>query len=109
VFSVLFGARFLALQLSLGVSSFRGYMKVFMTSIIVYNTYLSALGKHHVDAYIKEVGLPACFLYTGNFYENMIFRQHVRYNKDTQVIEFQQPIIKEDTKCLFLSQLVGLY
>jgi hypothetical protein len=84
-------------------------MKVFMTSIIVYNTYLSALGKHHVDAYIKEVGLPACFLYTGNFYENMIFRQHVRYNKDTQVIEFQQPIIKEDTKCLFLSQLVGLY
>lgn len=62
-----------------------------------------APGKYHVDAYIKEVGLPACFLYTGNFYENMVLRQHVHFNRDTDVIEFQQPVIKKDTKCLFVS------
>jgi hypothetical protein len=27
-------------------------------------------GKHHVDDYIRQQNLPACFLYTGNFYES---------------------------------------
>jgi hypothetical protein len=58
------------------------------------------LGKYHVDLYIKEIGLPACFLYTGNFYENMILRNHVRYNAETQEVEFHQAVIQEDTQCL---------
>jgi len=59
-------------------------------------------GKYHVDAYIKEVGMPACFLYTGNFYENMVLRQHVTYDKEADKLEFHQPIIKEDTKLAML-------
>lgn len=27
-------------------------------------------GKHQVDDYIRRQGFPACFLYTGNFYES---------------------------------------
>lgn len=57
------------------------------------------IGKYKVDAFIREIGLPACFVYTGNFYENMVLRGHVTYNRDAQTIEFRQPVIKEDTKC----------
>lgn len=57
-------------------------------------------GKHAVDGYIKEIGLPACFLLTGNFYENMTLRGHVTYNKETDELEFRQPIIREDAKCV---------
>src|SRR4051812_3427860 len=59
-------------------------------------------GKHHVDDYIREVGLPACFLYTGNFYENMILRGHMRYHEETDSFEFRQPVILAKTKCGFL-------
>jgi hypothetical protein len=52
-----------------------------------------------VDAYIKEIGLPASILYTGNFYENMVLRGHVTYNKDKDLINFRHTVIKRDTKC----------
>ena len=56
-------------------------------------------GKYHVDAYIKDIGLPASIFYTGNFYENMVLRKHVTYNRDSDVIEFRHTVIKKDTKC----------
>jgi len=59
-------------------------------------------GKYHVDAYIKEVGLPASILYTGNFYENMVLRNHVTYNKSNDVIEFRHTVLKRDTKLAML-------
>jgi len=59
-------------------------------------------GKYHVDAYIKELGLPASILYTGNFYENMVLRNHVTYNKAIDVIEFRHTVIKKDTKLAML-------
>nr|WDY78973.1 NmrA [Ganoderma lucidum] len=59
-------------------------------------------GKYHVDDYIRERGLPATFLYTGNFYENMVFRSHMKYNPDLDRVEFHQPIIKETTQLAML-------
>ncbi len=55
-------------------------------------------GKHRVDGYIKEIGLPATFVFTGNFYENMIYRKHVVWSEDGTSLEFRQPIIKPDAK-----------
>ncbi|KAI1786962.1 NmrA-like domain-containing protein [Ganoderma leucocontextum] len=55
-------------------------------------------GKYHVDDYIREKALPATFLYTGNFYENMILRSHMKYNRDLDRVEFHQPVIKETTQ-----------
>ncbi|RDL37670.1 Uncharacterized protein BP5553_05103 [Venustampulla echinocandica] len=57
-------------------------------------------GKYHVDAYIKEIGLPASIFYTGNFYENMVLRGHVSYDKASDVIEFRHTVIKRDTKSM---------
>ncbi|KAI3390467.1 hypothetical protein diail_9567, partial [Diaporthe ilicicola] len=59
-------------------------------------------GKHHVDAYIQQRDFPACFLYTGNFFENMILRSHMRYDAATDTVEFQQPIVKADTQLAML-------
>ncbi|KAI0364986.1 NAD-P-binding protein [Pilatotrama ljubarskyi] len=59
-------------------------------------------GKHHVDDYIREKNLPAVFLYTGNFYENMVLRSHVRYNRELDRVEFHQPVINETTKLAML-------
>jgi NmrA-like family len=58
----------------------------------------SYTGKHQVDAYIRELGLRGVFLYTGNFYENMVLRGHMSYNKETDIITFKQPIIKPDAQ-----------
>jgi len=55
-------------------------------------------GKHRVDGFIKNIGLPATFVYTGNFYENMILRGHVRKSHDGAGLEFRQPIIQANTK-----------
>lgn len=59
-------------------------------------------GKHNVDHFIREISLPACFLFTGNFYENMTLRGHVKYNADKDELEFQQPIIRGNTKCMWV-------
>ncbi|KAI8982946.1 NAD-P-binding protein [Trametes punicea] len=59
-------------------------------------------GKYHVDDYIREKGYHAVFLYTGNFYENMVFRSHMRYNRELDRVEFHQPIIKPETKLAML-------
>ncbi|KAL1939177.1 hypothetical protein VTO73DRAFT_10218 [Trametes versicolor] len=59
-------------------------------------------GKYHVDDYIREKGCPAAFLYTGNFYENMVFRSHMRYNRELDRVEFHQAIIKETTQLAML-------
>ncbi|KAI0820168.1 NAD-P-binding protein [Trametes gibbosa] len=59
-------------------------------------------GKHHVDDYIREKGCSAVFLYTGNFYENMVFRSHMQYNSQLDRVEFRQAIIKENTKLAML-------
>ena len=57
-----------------------------------------AQGKYHVDAYIKEIGLPASIFYTGNFYENIVLWGHVSSDKASDVIEFRYIMIKRDTK-----------
>lgn len=59
-------------------------------------------GKYHVDDYIREKKYPACFLYTGNFYENMILRSHMKFNASIDTIEFHQPIVNPDTKLAML-------
>ncbi|KAI0708016.1 NAD(P)-binding protein [Earliella scabrosa] len=59
-------------------------------------------GKYHVDDYIREKNLPAIFLYTGNFYENMILRSHMKYNRELDRVEFHQPVIKESTQLAML-------
>ncbi|KAI7781124.1 hypothetical protein LA080_015244 [Diaporthe eres] len=60
-------------------------------------------GKHHVDDHIRQRNFPACFLYTGNFYENMILRSHMRYNPAiSDTIEFQQPIVEANTRLAML-------
>lgn len=83
-------------------------------------------GKHHVDEYIRQHNFPACFLYTGNFYESaynsfpgwevgkclltplinpgldMILRSHMKYDPATDTIKFEQPIVKADTQLAML-------
>ncbi|OAL30871.1 hypothetical protein AYO20_08564 [Fonsecaea nubica] len=59
-------------------------------------------GKHLVDGYIRELGLHGTFLYTGNFYENMVLRGHMSYNKETDTIIFKQPIIEPDAELTML-------
>lgn len=59
-------------------------------------------GKFRVDDYIREKNLPASFLYTGNFYENMILRSHIKYDVTRDTIEFHQPVIRSDTKLAML-------
>ncbi|EXJ60370.1 hypothetical protein A1O7_04522 [Cladophialophora yegresii CBS 114405] len=57
-------------------------------------------GKYRVDAFIRdELQLEsAVFVYTGNFYENMVLRGHVVRTEDGKGIEFRQPVIQETTK-----------
>ncbi|KAK4944628.1 hypothetical protein LTR10_016062 [Elasticomyces elasticus] len=55
-------------------------------------------GKHRVDDFIRGINLPAAFVYTGNFYENMILRGHVRKSEDGKGLEFRQPIIQANTR-----------
>jgi hypothetical protein len=52
---------------------------------------------------IREAGLPACFVRTGNFYENMILRKYASYDKEKDVINMSRPIIGPDaeSKSLF--------
>ncbi|PCH37493.1 NAD(P)-binding protein [Wolfiporia cocos MD-104 SS10] len=59
-------------------------------------------GKYQVDDYIREKNLPACFLYTGNFYENMVYRAHMQYDAERDLVEFRQPIVKATTKLAML-------
>lgn len=54
-------------------------------------------GKHAVDAIIRELGVPGAFILTGNFYENMILRNYVSYDEDTDVIYMKRPVVKFDT------------
>lgn len=63
---------------------------------------MNTQGKYHVDDYIREKNFPACFLYTGNFYENMILRSHMTYDAAQGTIEFHQPVIRSDTKLAML-------
>ena len=58
-----------------------------------------------MDDYIRERGLPATVLYTGNFYENMVFRAHMKYDRELDRVEFQQPIIKETTQRAYSASL----
>ncbi|KAL1885703.1 hypothetical protein Plec18167_001198 [Paecilomyces lecythidis] len=59
-------------------------------------------GKYHVDDYIREISLPAVFVYTGTFYENLIYRNHVKYDKEQDIIEFKQPILLPETRLAML-------
>lgn len=59
-----------------------------------------SLGKYHVDEYIREINLPGVFVYTGTFYENLIYRNHVKYDKEQDIIEFTQPILLPETRCM---------
>ncbi|KAJ9306498.1 hypothetical protein DTO217A2_4044 [Paecilomyces variotii] len=59
-------------------------------------------GKYHVDEYIREINLPGVFVYTGTFYENLIYRNHVKYDKEQDIIEFTQPILLPETRLAML-------
>ncbi|KAI0808017.1 NAD(P)-binding protein [Fomes fomentarius] len=59
-------------------------------------------GKYHVDDYMREKNQPGTFLYTGNFYENMVLRSHMKYNRELDRVEFHQPVIKETTQLAML-------
>lgn len=59
-------------------------------------------GKHRVDDYIRRQNFPACFLYTGNFYENMILRSHICFSAVSDTVEFRQPIVEADTQLAML-------
>ncbi|KIW27739.1 uncharacterized protein PV07_07449 [Cladophialophora immunda] len=56
-------------------------------------------GKHRVDSFIRdELRFDAAvFVFTGNFYENMVLRGHVVRTDDGKALEFRQPIIQQDT------------
>ncbi|KAJ6076188.1 hypothetical protein N7499_008169 [Penicillium canescens] len=60
-------------------------------------------GKHSVDAIIREHNLPGAFILTGNFYENMILRKYVSYDKEQDLILMKRPVITAD------AELVTLY
>jgi len=55
---------------------------------------IAGSGKHNVDSYIREIGLPGVFLWTGNFYENLILRGHMSYDQTRDMLRFHQPIIE---------------
>lgn len=80
-------------------------------------------GKNQVDDYIRTRNFPACFLYTGNFYESgyshfwgrkgdqwraytrtdMILRKHMHYDPAiSDTVEFRQPIVEADTRLAML-------
>ncbi|EMD37098.1 hypothetical protein CERSUDRAFT_115004 [Gelatoporia subvermispora B] len=59
-------------------------------------------GKYQVDDYIRSKGLAASFVFTGNFYENLIFRSHMTYDRERDLVEFKQPIIKPNTQLAML-------
>ena len=61
-------------------------------------TRLIRVAKHRVDKYIIDLDLPAVFVLTGTFYDNLIFRKHIVYLKESDKIEFRHPVIKPDTK-----------
>ena len=42
--------------------------------------------------------LPGAFILTGNFYENMILRKYVSYDKEEDVILMKRPIITADAE-----------
>ena len=79
-----------------------GELDVFIYECVSHRTAvlsrLTSLAKHKVDGYIKEIGLPAVLVLTGTFYENMIYRKHATYLKETDSIEFRHPVIEGDTK-----------
>ena len=58
---------------------------------------LIAIAKHLVDGYIQQLNLPAVFILTATFYENLITRKHAVYLEAEDRIEFRHPIITEDT------------
>lgn len=55
-------------------------------------------GKHAVDSFIRKTGLPAVFVLTGNFYENLVLRGHMQYDSERDMLVFKQAIIKDDAK-----------
>lgn len=50
-----------------------------------------------MDAVLRQFGVPGSFILTGNFYENMILRKYVSYDKDTDIITMRRPVVKIDT------------
>lgn len=50
-----------------------------------------------MDAVLRQLGVPGSFILTGNFYENMILRKYVSYDKTTDIITMKRPVVKIDT------------
>ncbi|RHZ69812.1 hypothetical protein CDV55_106923 [Aspergillus turcosus] len=59
-------------------------------------------GKSRVDDYIREIGLQSVFIATGNFYENLVLRGHVSYDKETDTIMYRHAILKPDAQMSML-------
>ena len=62
-------------------------------------------GKHHVDGYILQKGIPAVFLDTGNFYENLVYRSHMQYDRERDILMERR--LRDDP--LTLEELSGRY
>lgn len=69
---------------------------------------LSKIGKHNVDGYLKKIQQPACFFLTGNFFENLVLRRHIRWAADGKSLEYHHPIVKEDSNRKCMNQLLNL-
>jgi hypothetical protein len=57
-----------------------------------------------VDSFIRDIELPALFVLTGNFYENMVLRGHMQYDSDQDILMFKQAIIEADAKRMYSSR-----
>lgn len=66
-------------------------------NVILGNFCSLGTGKHSVDAVLRQLGVPGSFILTGNFYENMILRKYVSYDKYTDIITMKRPVVKIDT------------
>ena len=51
-----------------------------------------------MDRFIRDIELPAVFVLTGNFYENMVHRGHMQYDSDRDILMFKQAIIQANAK-----------
>jgi hypothetical protein len=57
---------------------------------------------------IRNAGVPGAFVRTGNFYENMVLRKYVAYDKEKDLITMTRPIITEKAESEYDAALIGI-
>lgn len=74
------------------------HIRVYVLFAFARRRWLTRVAKHRVDKYIIDLDLPAVFVLTGTFYDNLIFRKHIVYLEELDKIEFRHPVIQPHTK-----------